>query len=87
MLGSNHASLHKHPCPLPKQFKHVDAAAQEAGKTNKVVTCPKIQRQAISKQLFASGDVLYCEFCQYNVNLKRAVCLETICGLKPMWKN
>lgn len=35
MLGSSRASLHKHSHPLPKQFKHVDVAAQEAGKVGK----------------------------------------------------
>lgn len=61
MLGSNRASLHKHSRLLPKQFKHVDV-----GKTNKVITYShykslQIQNQAISEQLFSSGDMLYCE--------------------------
>lgn len=53
-------SLHKHS--NPKQCKHVEAVAQEAGESAKKLKQGKTHQLSQNTHFCASGDVLLCKF-------------------------
>lgn len=77
MHGTTRTSFHKHSHHAPERCKDVRPVAQDSRQSQEgdiklpdSSLTPKYKTKQFPNYFCVSGDLLYCKFCQYNINRK-----------------